>query len=105
DSEASNVYWREENARVDYNISKKHTAMFRYTQDTWKNPAPSALGYWGDDPFPAVEGNWNQPSKSIVGKVTSTFGSSMVNDAQFSYSNNRIDTSAGGTNPGLVAQI
>jgi hypothetical protein len=104
-SQASNVYWREENARIDYNVTKKNLFTFRYTQDTWKNPAPNAQGFWGDDPFPAVEGNWDQPSKSLVAKLTSTLTDSMVNEAQFSYSNNRINTSAGGTNPGLVGQI
>ena len=41
--------------------------MVRYTQDSWKNDAPSIqANLWGDDPFPAVDSNWDQPSKSFV---------------------------------------
>jgi hypothetical protein len=101
----SSINWREENLRLDYNITRKHTATFRYTQDSWKNPAPNALDFWGDDPFPTVEGNWDQPSKSIVGKVTSLLTNTLVNDAQFSYSNNRINITTGGTTPDLPNQI
>ena len=99
------INWRQENLRLDYNFTKKHTATFRYTQDSWTNPAPNAQDFWGDDPFPAVEGNWDQPSKSIVGKVTSLLTNTLVNDAQFSYANNRINITGGGTNPGLADQI
>jgi hypothetical protein len=99
------IDWREENARIDWNITSKHTLTFRYTQDSWVNPAPNAQNYWGDDPFPALEGNWDQPSKSIVGKVTSSLTNSLINDVQFSYSNNRIKVTGAGTNPGLAGQI
>jgi len=85
-------------------MTKKHTVMFRYTQDTWVNPAPNA-GYWGDDGFTTLESNWSQPSKSIVGRVTSILGAHLINDAEFSYSNNRIFVTAGGTNAGLLTQI
>jgi len=104
-SVTSAIEWRQENVRADYNLTKSNTIMFRYTQDHWQNPAPNLQGYWGDDPFPAIEGSWNQPSKQIVGKLTSTLTSSMVNDVAFAYSNNRINITTGGTNPGLEAQI
>jgi len=100
----THLNWRQENARGDFNMTKKHTVMFRYTQDTWVNPAPNA-GYWGDDGFTTLESNWSQPSKSIVGRVTSILGAHLINDAEFSYSNNRILVTAGGTNAGLLAQI
>jgi hypothetical protein len=99
------IDWREENGRIDWNITKKHSLTFRYTQDAWTNPAPNSQNYWGDDPFPAVEGNWDQPSKSIIGKVTSVLTNTLVNDVQFSYANNRIAVTGGGDNPGLVDQI
>jgi hypothetical protein len=101
----SKIDWREENARMDWNITKKHSMTFRYTQDSWTNPAPNAQNYWGDDPFPALEGNWDQPSKSIVGKVTSVLTNTLVNDVQFSYSNNRIAVTLGGTDPSLVDKV
>src|SRR5438067_10425460 len=52
-----------------------------------------------------MEGSWVQTSKQIVGKVTSLLGSSMVNEAAFAYSNNRINIGVGGTNPGLETQL
>jgi hypothetical protein len=104
-SEPAVLNWREENGRADFNINKSNTLMFRYTQDHWENPAPTAGVYWGDDIFPALTSNWAQPSKQIVGKWTSTIGSSTVNDLEFAYSNNRINIGVGGTNPGLQQQI
>ena len=88
--------WRQENVRVDYNLSKNNTFMGRFTQDSWSNDAYNT-GYWGEDTFPALNDNWIQPSKSIVGKWTRTIGTTMVNDAEFSYSNNRIIITPGGT--------
>ncbi len=92
------LYWRQENIRVDYNLTKTNTLMGRFTQDTWSNPAYNA-GYWGEDPFPALNDAWAQPSKSIVGKWTKTIGTTMVNDAEFTYSNNRINITPSGLNP------
>jgi hypothetical protein len=68
------------------------------------NPAP-VLGYWGDDAFPSLESNWSQPSKSIIGRLTSTIGSHLINAVGFSYSNNRILITPGGTTPDLAATL
>jgi hypothetical protein len=102
---ASPIRWRQENVRVDFNLNKSNTVMGRFTQDTWTNAFPNTLGLWGDDRFPAVEGDWAQPAKQIVGKWTSTLSSSWVNDAEFAYSNNRINIAVSGENPGLLDQI
>ncbi len=100
----THLNYRQENIRSDYNLTQTHVLTFRYTQDTWVNPAPSA-GYWGDDAFPQLESSWAQPAKSIIGKLTSTIGSSLINTVQFSYSNNRINITPGGTNAGLAATL
>lgn len=102
---STRLNYRQENVRGDYNLTKNHVVTFRYTQDTWTNPAPVANGYWGDDAFPQLESNWAQPSKSIIGKVTSTIGSSLINTAEFSYSNNRINITPGGSVSGLGAKL
>jgi len=99
------VKFREENVRADFNVTKANALMFRYTQDSWTDPAPHPNALWGDDNFPALNSNWSQPSKMIIGKWTSQIGSTMVNNAEFSYSNNRINISVGGTDPGLQQQI
>jgi hypothetical protein len=101
------IDWSQFNFRLDYNLTLHQALMFRFTKDNWTNNAPNgnvALGLWGDDPFPALESNWAQPSKQIVARLTSTIGSSMVNDLEFAYSDNRINITAGGTNPGLLPQ-
>src|SRR5215472_10651398 len=103
------IDWNQFNVRLDYNISHSQTLMFRFTRDNWTNNAPNgnqALGLgWGDDPYPALESSWAEPSRQIVARLTSSIGTSMVNDLEFAYSDNRINVTAGGTNPGLLAQI
>jgi hypothetical protein len=89
--------WRQENARVDFNLNRKNTITFRYTQENWENPAPNLQAYWGDDIFPTVEGSWKQPSKSVMLKDTTILSSTLTNEAQLSYSNNRIYATLGGT--------
>ena len=54
---------------------QRSALMVRYTQDSWKNDAPSIqANLWGDDPFPAVDSNWDQPSKSFVVSLNQTLG-------------------------------
>src|SRR3954451_21193221 len=61
------INWRQENLRLDYSVSNASHLMVRYTQDTWTNNAPNLQSnLWGDDPFPAVDSNWDQPGKSFV---------------------------------------
>jgi Carboxypeptidase regulatory-like domain len=102
---ANKQNWSEWNVRGDYDITSKERVTFRWTQDSWTNPAPNPGTFWGDAIFPVVAANWSQPSKSVMGKLSSTITSSMVNDVEFGYGNNAIITSLGGTNPGLVSQI
>ena len=97
--------WSEWNVRTDYDIMKGERISFRWTQDSWDNPAPNPGTFWGDSIFPTVNANWSQPSKSVMAKLSSTIGSSLVNDVQFGYGHNAIITSLGGTNVGLVDQI
>ncbi|MFY9559964.1 MAG: carboxypeptidase regulatory-like domain-containing protein [Terriglobales bacterium] len=105
----SKINWREENIRVDFNVTKKHMLTGKYVHDSWENPAPHVVAYWGDNQIlPQLQGNWSQPSESAIGKLTSTFSSTLVNEAQFSYSHNAIVTTPGGlaSDPaGLIASI
>src|SRR5437773_5316387 len=84
---------RQEQIRGDYNFTSTTSLMVRFTNDYWANPAPNFGtdgGLWGDTGFPTVDSSWSQPSKSLATRLTHTFGPSMVNTFQFSYSNNRI---------------
>jgi len=104
-NQSGRVPWREENVRIDFDLSKKNRISFRYTQDSWKFPAPNNAFGWGDDNFATYQGNWDQPSKSIMGKISTQLSSSLINDFEFGYAHNAIITSPGGTDPTLSAQF
>jgi Carboxypeptidase regulatory-like domain/TonB-dependent Receptor Plug Domain len=104
-NQSSRVPWREENIRLDYDVSKMNRISFRYTQDAWSFPAPNNAFGWGDDPFATYQGSWQQPSKSIMGKLTTQISSSLVNDFEFGYAHNAIITTPGGTDPTLGSQF
>ena len=91
-SERTKPSWYEFSGRADYNVTSKHRATFRWTQDTWKAPGPDPNLFWGDSIFPTVSSDWSQPSKSVMAKLTSQLGSSMVNDVEFGYGHNAIVT-------------
>ncbi|HEY3122310.1 MAG TPA: carboxypeptidase regulatory-like domain-containing protein [Vicinamibacteria bacterium] len=100
------VNWRQEHARVDWSLSQRTHLLLRYTQDSWANKSPSAQEtLWGDDPFPAVDSNWDQPGRSLTAQLTRSIGSSGVNTLTFAYSANVITVTRGGTNPQLNDQI
>lgn len=100
------IDWRQDNMRVDYTISNSSRLMVRYTQDAWSNNAPNLQSnLWGDDPFPAVDSNWDQPGRSFVTQLSQNIGNNAVNALSFSYSANRITVTRGGSTPDLNAQI
>ena len=96
---ASPINFREENVRIDYNLTKSNQIFGRFTQDNWENGGqgqtilPSNL--WGDDAFPGVESAWSQPSRQVAVKLTSTLSNTAINEVQFSYSANRINVTTG----------
>jgi hypothetical protein len=82
--------WREEHVRGDVNLSKSLTLMLRYTQDAWQLGPPSGGFGWGSNSLGVIDQSWKQPGKIAIAKLSKTFGSSMVNDFQFSWSQNQI---------------
>lgn len=102
----SPIKYSQYSGRTDYTVSASTRLMVRYTQDSWKNDAPSIQSnLWGDDQFPAVDSNWDQPSRSFVASLNQTFGTSATNAIQFSYSANKIKITRGGLNADLNAEI
>lgn len=96
-SVVSPINYSQFSGRADWNLSNTSRLMVRYTQDSWKNDAPSIqTNLWGDDPFPAVDSNWDQPSKSFVVSLNQTLGNTATNTLQFSYSANKIEITRGG---------
>jgi hypothetical protein len=105
ENQSGRVPWREENVRVDFDMTKRNRISFRYTQDSWKFPAPNNAFGWGDTNFATYQGNWDQPSKSIMAKLSSQITPTLINDFEFGYAHNAIITSPGGTNPTLGSQF
>src|SRR6266404_2849658 len=101
--------WREENIRTDIKISKNNTLMLKYAQDTWDNPlhasANGEAGLWGTQDFPAVSDAWSQPSKMAIARLTTTVGSTGVNDFQFSWSDSNIGIARAGDSLALGTSV
>jgi len=95
--------WREEHARGDVNLTKTLTFMMRYTQDSWQLGPPSGGFGWGNNALGVIDETWKQPGKIAIGKLSKTFGNNMVNDFQFSWSQNQITINQ--SNPALVKQL
>lgn len=106
ESLSNKLNWSEWNTRGDYNVTKSNRATFRWTQDSWSNPAPNdPAAFWGESAFPTVDSTWSQPSKSVMAKLTSTISSTMVNDLEFGYGHNAIITTLAGTKASIVPAL
>jgi hypothetical protein len=97
--------WSEWNIRTDYDLTKKNRVTFRWTHDSWTSPSPNPNLFWGDSIFPAVNSDWSQPSKSVMAKLTSQIGNSMVNDFEFGLGYNAIITTLSSSALPLVKSL
>jgi hypothetical protein len=98
--------WSEWNVRPDWDINKNNRATGRMTVDSWTNAAPNVGdSFWGESDFPTVQSSWSQPSKSVMGKLSSTISNSIVNDVEFGYGHNAILTALAGTRADIVPEI
>jgi hypothetical protein len=87
------TFFREDSFRGDVNFSKSLSLMLKYTADSWTF-GPSAVGNtgWGADAGASqIQEGWSQPGRIAVARLSKVFGSTAVNDFQFSYSANRIN--------------
>ena len=106
ESLSNKLDWSEWNVRTDYDVTKANRATFRWTNDSWVNPAPNdPTAFWGESAFPTVDSTWSQPSKSVMAKLTTTISSTMVNDVEFGFGQNRIITTLAGTRANIVPEI
>ncbi|MGA3081588.1 MAG: TonB-dependent receptor [Terracidiphilus sp.] len=98
--------WSEWNVRPDVDINKSNRATFRWTQDSWINPAPNnGSAYWGESNYPTIQSTWAQPSKSVMAKLSTTINNSMVNDVEFGLGYNAIITTLAGTRAADVTAL
>lgn len=99
------TFYREDSVRGDITINKTTTLMLKYTGDNW-DFGPSAVGNsgWGADAGASnIQETWSQPGRIAVAKLSKVFGTSAVNDFQFSWSANRINISQ--TNQAAAAAL
>src|SRR5882672_2147759 len=104
-SEPNKQNWREVNVRGDYDVTKKHRITFRYTRDSWDNPAPNGGAFWGDSFFTNVTSDWSQPSRSIMAGLRSQLSDTLINDIHFGWGWNAIITTLNGDNKQIVSQL
>ncbi len=99
------IFWREDNVRGDIRITKKNNLMLRYAQNSWDNQKHQAGQSWADNDMGVVDSAWNQPSRMLIGKLTTNLSNTAINDFEVSWSHNNIDVVDAGSNPGLKQQI
>jgi hypothetical protein len=80
---------RQDLIRGDVNITERMNLMVRYINEKWTHGGATG-NFWGDAPYPTISSDWSQPSHSFAIKLTNTFGSTAVNEFQFSKAGNDI---------------
>ncbi len=77
--------FRQEQLRVDQNISDKTSLFVRFTQDTWtQNLVPSL---WSGSSYDSVTSPWGVPAKNAVLHLTHTFKPNLLNEVILAYGN------------------
>jgi hypothetical protein len=87
--------WREELFRIDHNINDKWHVTFRYAHDQWDTISPTSQ--WTGSSFPTVETNFIGPAISLVGRVTTNFTPTLLNEFVMSYTTDHISFTSTGT--------
>jgi len=80
--------WRQEQIRIDYNISDKTQAFFRYTQDTWSTLAVPSLWAWAS--YDTIKTPFKGPGESAVFHVTHVFKPTLTNEFVAAYTTDHI---------------
>jgi hypothetical protein len=77
--------WRQEQIRVDQNISDKTSVFVRFTQDTWNSVVVPSL--WTGSSYDTVATNFLAPTKSAVAHITHTFKPNLMNEFVMGFTN------------------
>ena len=77
--------WRQEQIRVDQNVSDKTTVFVRFTQDTWtQNLIPNL---WSGSSYDTIASPWGVPAKNAVFHLTHSFKPNLMNEFILAYGN------------------
>jgi len=87
-SSSAPTNWRQEQIRIDTNISEKTQAFFRYTQDTWNTLSVPALWQWAS--YDTIKTPFGGPGESAVFHVTHTFKPTLTNEFVAAYTTDHI---------------
>jgi hypothetical protein len=87
-SSSAPTNWRQEQIRIDSNITDKTQAFFRYTQDTWNTLSVPALWEWAS--YDTIKTPFGGPGESAVFHVTHTFTPTLTNEFVAAYTTDHI---------------
>jgi hypothetical protein len=80
--------WRQEQIRIDQNISDKTQVFFRYTQDTWNTVNVPSLWQWAS--YDTIKTQFGGPGESAVFHITHTFKPTLMNEFVAAYTTDHI---------------
>ncbi|MGC9994698.1 MAG: carboxypeptidase-like regulatory domain-containing protein [Terriglobia bacterium] len=87
-SSSAPTNWRQEQIRIDQNITDKTQAFFRYTQDTWNTLSVPSLWEWSS--YDTIKTPFKGPGESAVFHVTHTFKPTLTNEFVAAYTTDHI---------------
>ncbi len=87
-SSSAPTNWRQEQIRVDQNISDKTQIFVRYTQDTWNTVNVPSLWQWAS--YDTIKTQFGGPGKSAVFHITHTFKPTLMNEFVAAYTTDHI---------------
>jgi hypothetical protein len=80
--------WREDEIRVDQNVSDKTRVFARYTQDTWNTISSPSL--WTSSVYDTIQTPFSGPAKSAVLNVTHNFKPNLLNEFVMGFTEDQI---------------
>lgn len=91
--------WREDQIRIDQNVSEKTLIFGRYTQDAWDTIVTPSL--WTGSTYDTSETNFLGPTKSAVLHVSHTFKPNFMDEFVMSFTNDHwhLDQQTGPVSP------
>ncbi len=87
-SSSTATNWRQEQIRVDQNVSDKTQVFVRYTQDAWNTLAVPSLWSWSN--FDTIKTPFDGPGKSAVLHITHSFKPNLMNEFVMGYTVDHI---------------
>jgi hypothetical protein len=88
-SPAQATDWHEDLIRGDQNIGSKLHLALRYIHDSW-NQVTATPTWTNGASFPTIQNNFNQPSTSMVARLSATASPTLLNEFVFAYSANHL---------------